>query len=273
MTTHVPIRPDGFRERGAQVTRLEAFVDASFAFAVTLLVISFNAMPDSIDALLRALKGAPAFLASFAQLALFWRAHVTWTRRYGLDDTPTLLLSLLLVLLALIYVYPLKVLFAVFFAWISQGYLPSNFDIKSSYDLREMFVIYAVAFGSLGLVTAGFYLYAWHKRAALGLSLHEQVVTRQGIAAWLYCCLVAGISGALTYAVPAELGRNSPLLGLPGFAYMLMALTGPVATWYGRRVRAELIAGGATDPPVAAGPGRGFGNKRRRRGRAPRVSA
>ena len=31
------MRADGFRERGAAVTRLEAFVDAAFAFAVTLL--------------------------------------------------------------------------------------------------------------------------------------------------------------------------------------------------------------------------------------------
>ena len=55
--------PDGFLERGAQVTRLEAFVDAAFAFAVTLLVISLDAIPDSIPALMVAMKGVPAFAA------------------------------------------------------------------------------------------------------------------------------------------------------------------------------------------------------------------
>ena len=33
---------DGFRDRGAQATRLEAFVDAAFAFALTLVVIAGN---------------------------------------------------------------------------------------------------------------------------------------------------------------------------------------------------------------------------------------
>ena len=32
-------RKDGFKNRGAEMTRLESFVDAAFAFAVTLLVI------------------------------------------------------------------------------------------------------------------------------------------------------------------------------------------------------------------------------------------
>jgi len=276
MAPPTPLRPDGFRERGSVVTRLEAFVDAAFAFAVTLLVISLDAIPDSIDGLYEALKGAPAFLASFAQLAMFWRAHVTWTRRYGLDDTTTLMLSLLLVFLALVYVYPLKVLFGVFFGWISRGWLPANFAIESVADLREMFVIYAGAFASLGLVIAGFYRHAWRRRAALGLSLREQVSTREEIVAWLYCVFVAALSAtiALLLPTPTQRGFMSEIgLGLPGMAYSLLGFTGLLTTWYGNRVRAELVAAGATDPPVGVGPGRGFGTKRRRRGRTPRVSA
>ena len=270
------MRADGFRERGAAVTRLEAFVDAAFAFAVTLLVISLDTIPDSIDALYEALKGAPAFLASFAQLAMFWRAHVVWTRRYGLDDGMTLVLSLLLVFLALVYVYPLKVLFGVFFGWASRGWLPANFAIESVADLREMFMIYAGAFASLGLVIAGFYRHAWRRRAALGLSLREQVSTREEILAWLFCVLVAMFSALLAYALPTPTQRgflNEMMLGLPGMAYSLLGFTGVLTTWYGKRVRAELVAAGATDPPVGVGPGRGFGTKRRRRGRTPRVSA
>ena len=43
-------------ERGDKVTRLEAFVDASFAFALTLLVISGDSIPGSIEELVDALK-------------------------------------------------------------------------------------------------------------------------------------------------------------------------------------------------------------------------
>ena len=36
----------GLRERGHDVTRLEAFVDAAFAFALTMLVISASSSGD-----------------------------------------------------------------------------------------------------------------------------------------------------------------------------------------------------------------------------------
>ena len=90
---------DGFRERGGQVTRLEAFVDAAFAFAVTLLVISGTDLPADVPALLAAMKQVPAFACSFGLIAMFWYVHNTWSRRYGLDDGMTILLSLALVFL------------------------------------------------------------------------------------------------------------------------------------------------------------------------------
>lgn len=41
--SNLPVR-DHFRLRGEAMTRLETFVDAAFAFAVTLLVVSFDAV-------------------------------------------------------------------------------------------------------------------------------------------------------------------------------------------------------------------------------------
>ena len=57
-----------FYHRGRDTTRLEAFVDAAFAFALTLLVISFDAVPQSFEALTTALKAVPAFLMASAYL-------------------------------------------------------------------------------------------------------------------------------------------------------------------------------------------------------------
>ena len=114
--TSVPRMADGFLHRGRQVTRLEAFVDAAFAFAVTLLVISIDAIPDSREALVVALKAVPSFAACFAMIAMFWAAHARWSRRYGFDDAASTTLSLLLVFVVLVYVYPLRLQFGVFFA-------------------------------------------------------------------------------------------------------------------------------------------------------------
>ena len=81
----LPVR-DGFRMRGESVTRLETFVDAAFAFAVTLLVVSFEAMPSTFAELYDALRRLPAFLAGFAIIALFWHAHHRFSRRFGLEE-------------------------------------------------------------------------------------------------------------------------------------------------------------------------------------------
>jgi hypothetical protein len=47
-------RRGGFRVRGLEMTRLESFVDATFAFAVSLLVIAGQQVPDDLDTILRA---------------------------------------------------------------------------------------------------------------------------------------------------------------------------------------------------------------------------
>ena len=108
-TDELPFLEDGvFRDRGAENTRLETFVDAAFAFTLTLLVISFDEVPKSFEELIYALRFIPAFLASFALLMMFWFAHRSWSRRYGLDTTGASLISMFLVFVLLVYVFPLR---------------------------------------------------------------------------------------------------------------------------------------------------------------------
>jgi uncharacterized membrane protein len=110
----------GFRLRGLEMTRLETFVDAAFAFATTMLVISQGGVPNTVEQLTMALKDVPAFLASFASIASFWHAHRQWSRRFGLEDGWTVLISLALVFVMLVYVYPLKMVFGALFHWIGR---------------------------------------------------------------------------------------------------------------------------------------------------------
>ena len=70
----LPVK-DGFRLRGMDMTRTETFTDAAFAFAVTLLVISIDAVPTTYDELLIAVQGIPAFGLACALLFLFWYGH------------------------------------------------------------------------------------------------------------------------------------------------------------------------------------------------------
>ncbi|MFW6078427.1 MAG: TMEM175 family protein [Gemmatimonadota bacterium] len=74
------------------MTRIETFTDAAFAFALTLLVISLDPA-SSYAELATALRAVPAFLLSATLLIVFWWGHHRWSRRYGLEDGPTVVLS------------------------------------------------------------------------------------------------------------------------------------------------------------------------------------
>ena len=214
------------RERGSEVTRLEAFVDAAFAFAVTMLVISFDSLPDSIGALIEALKGIPAFAASFAVIANFWHLHARWSRRYGLDDSATTGLSLLLVFLVMVYVYPLQMIFGGLFNWISGGALPAGFTLSSFDDLRWMFLIYAIAWATLGLVMVALNRHAWKQRESLDLNRSERLELRGNLArAWLIP-ITGGLSGLTALLMPESNSYFWP--ALPGFCYVLMSFSGRI---------------------------------------------
>jgi 4-amino-4-deoxy-L-arabinose transferase-like glycosyltransferase len=85
-----------------------------FGFAVTLLVVSL-AVPKSFDDLLSSLSGIPAFAASFALLAYIWYAQYAFFRNYDFEDAWVVVLNLVLLFVVLVYVYPLKFLYAAVF--------------------------------------------------------------------------------------------------------------------------------------------------------------
>ena len=242
MVENLKLRPDGFHERGGEVTRIEAFVDASFAFALTMLVISVGSVPEDFHKVLEALRGMPAFAACFLQIAIFWYDHMTWSRRYGLDDAGSVVLSLVLVFLVMVYVYPLKYMFGGLFAWISHGVLSTGMTIGGIDDLRAMFVTYAILFGTMSIVMSLLYRQAWKQREALALSLDERVATLRKIGSgWV----TAGLA-SLSFVVALLMRRDWPewTVGAPGMVYALMFLNGVIPAWFGRRARERMLAEG-----------------------------
>ena len=71
----------GFRLRGIAMTRLETFIDATLAFAITMLVIAAQQIPDDIETLLAAFKNVPAFVASVANKWKFMVVATAIARR------------------------------------------------------------------------------------------------------------------------------------------------------------------------------------------------
>src|SRR5688572_33363051 len=89
-------------ERRHDISRLEAFSDAVFAFALTLLVVSLE-VPKSFDELMNLMRGFPAFACCFAVLVGIWVEHNLFFRRYGLDDGYTVLLNSILLFVVMFY--------------------------------------------------------------------------------------------------------------------------------------------------------------------------
>ena len=227
---------DGFRNRGAEVTRLEAFLDAAFAFAVTLMVISIDEIPKTSAELLAALKSIPAFGASFVIIALFWRGHADWSRRYGLNDRYSQRLGLGLVFLVLIFVYPLRMVFGAFFAWVTDGWLPADLRFATADDVRFMFIVFALAFGSMGTAMFGLHRHAWARRDAIGLDAAETLMTRYALLRWSMLPLFSLASLALTWSIP-EVAAYGWLLGLPGLVFFGLHIVHAIL---GYRMRRDL---------------------------------
>ena len=93
------------------VTRIEAFSDAVFGFAITLLVVSL-AVPNSFDELLQVMKGLPVFAVTFAILLMMWQEHHNLFKRFPSSDGVTIWLNGALLFVVLSYIYPLKFLFS-----------------------------------------------------------------------------------------------------------------------------------------------------------------
>ncbi|MEZ5461235.1 TMEM175 family protein [Dokdonella sp.] len=228
---------DGFRNRGAEVTRIEAFYDAAFAFAITLMVISIDEIPNSAESLIDALKSVPAFAASFLMIVLFWSAHSTWSRRYGINDRPSQRLSLLTVFLVLVFIYPMRMVFAGFFFWISDGWLPAHIDTSDGPgDMRLIIVAFAVAFGTMGAATWALYRHAWNLRDKLGLDARETIVTRYSVLRWVAVPIVSSLSLILSIVL-SMFPANAWLVATPALLFFLLLLN---RRWLHWRMQADL---------------------------------
>ena len=222
-------RLKGFRLRGLEMTRLESFVDAAFAFAVTMLVIAGQQVPDDVVALLKAFKNVPAFAASIAVLAVFWRGHWLWSRRYGLEDTISIWISWALIFTMLVYVYPLKLVFGGMFYALSGGSVGLRLTVETMAQGRALFAVYAAGFSALSLEILLLNLRAWRLRAPLRLNEREQSVTRGELAGWSVPLGVGLASLLLALTMPAR------LLGWSGWIYFSLPILLRLQAWRRRR--------------------------------------
>ena len=238
----LPVK-DGFRQRGMEMTRTETFTDAAFAFAVTLLVVSIDSVPSTYDELLIAVQGIPAFGLACALLFLFWYGHWSWSRRYGLEDFPSIVLSFLLVFVMLCYIFPMKYMTSIFVAWITERRVDVGANINSVEELFSIFVIYSIGFVAMCLAVLLLNLRAWSRRAELRLDDIEEYTTRTEIGTWLILSSVGVLAILMGLFAPPH-----PMT-VPGWAYALLGIVMPVwGSIRGRHIERMIEARGAAEP-------------------------
>jgi uncharacterized membrane protein len=239
--------------RNREISRLEAFSDAVFGFALTLLVVSVE-VPHDYEALIQRMYGFPAFACCFALLVWIWWEHNAFFRRYGLEDGVTVFLNGVLLFVVLFYVYPLKFMFdqflGMFFRRGESPYKLMTFD-----ELASSSAIYGFGFLLLFVMFALLYVRAYTKRAELDLNPMEVFDTRMYAGHHLVSAGVGLIAVLIALYGPRKFVFISP---------MAFGLMGPFHWLFGTRAAKRRQALLATVSVPTRTPQRASGTEGRR---------
>ncbi len=200
--------------RRHDISRVEAFSDAVFGFALALLVVSAES-PASYAELMDRMAGGVSFACCFALLVWIWYEHNAFFRRYGLQDGVTIALNSALLFVVLLYVYPLKFMFDSAFA----RFLPRLRPVEPMqlWELANTVAIYSAGYIVIFVLFALLYRRALSKRDEIGLSEIEIFDTRTNIAHHWISAGVGMLSLAIATVAPLELAPIAPTV------YFLMA--------------------------------------------------
>ena len=138
----------------ADATRIEAFSDAVFGFAITLLVVSLE-VPASFDDLMRVMRGLPVFAITFAILLMMWQEHHRLFKNFPCDDGPTIWLNGALLFVVVSYIYPLKFLFTGIVGPDGRRFGQGSF-IRLE-QMSTLMIVYGIGFAAIFLLFAAMY--------------------------------------------------------------------------------------------------------------------
>lgn len=222
-----------FRKRAHEVSRLEAFSDVIFGFAISLLVVSLEA-PKTYEEMLQTLRGFVPFTICFFIFIMIWWEHHRFFKRYALQDATTIFLNILLMFVVLFYVYPLKFMFS-----LATGQLHGGRGGVPPDGFRMLFTVYGIGFTAVFWLLSAMYFHALRRSEKLNLNEVEQIDTRETMLDTFFMGMFGVVSMALA---------QSRWFWLAGPVFFLIAVPKTIIpTIYGRKRRKaeeRMMAGG-----------------------------
>jgi uncharacterized membrane protein len=205
-----------FRNRAHEVSRIEAFSDVIFGFAISLLVVSLEA-PKTYNQMIEMLRGFFPFAICFWIFIDIWFEHHHFYKRYGLQDSVTMALNTLLLFVILFYVYPLKYMFTV----VTNEILGHPSDVPAS-GAPFLYTIYGIGVASVFWLLAAMYWHAWQQRKELELNGVEEIDTLERV----YDNFFMGLFGVISLIL-----AHTPLAKLAGMVYFLICIPKTIVPW------------------------------------------
>jgi uncharacterized membrane protein len=205
-----------FRNRAHEVSRIEAFSDVVFGFAISLLVVSLEA-PKTYAQMMEMLRGFLPFAICFWIFIDIWFEHHHFYKRYALQDQTTMALNTFLLFVILFYVYPLKYMFTLF----TRGILGQPIDLPAS-GASFLYIVYGIGVTSVFWLLAAMYGHAWKLRAELQLNAVEEIDTLERI----YDDFFMGLFGVISIVIAL-----SPWWRFAGVVYFLICIPKTIVPW------------------------------------------
>ena len=171
-----------FQERGNEIFRIEALSDAVFGFSMSLLIMALE-VPESFDEFRNTIFNFPPFVATCALVFYFWFLQNRFFRMYGLNNNRIIFLNLGLLIIILIYAFPLKYLFSLLLSWLfAKNFMTGDHVQELPYlsveDFGSLVIFFSIGYSIIWMIFGFMYWEAGRAADRIGLNASERVVLR-----------------------------------------------------------------------------------------------
>lgn len=184
------------------LNRIEAFSDAVFAFAATLMVFNIDTKASFNFLMENNWESFLGFGMSFFVLILFWIVHYNFFRRTDYMDTWIIALNSILLFLILYYSFPLKSLIN---SMLGQERVTLD-------GLGSLFTMYSIGFAAIFFTLSLMYYRAYRKTKTIDGSLTLLFYTR-------HFAIYVGVAAISALLASYRVGI---IFALPGLIYVLL---------------------------------------------------